>query len=135
MPDSTFATHRIRAILARSKHDRATAQRQLLAECARDARLLRALTAPFLNGIAAHSVQRVADAESSAKTAAAPGLSPAALDSVVGHLGKTIGERDLPRGMTALVEPPVPKAAGKAHQDAVREMAASFARKRMAQRG
>ena len=52
------------------------------------------------------------------------------MDTVLGRLGKTIGETRQPRGMTALVEPPSRPAAGSRHQDAIRKLADAYKKNR-----
>ncbi|NNG04684.1 MAG: hypothetical protein HKM95_11355 [Inquilinus sp.] len=128
MANANYAAQRISAALLESGGDAGTAQRALAKQCATDQRLLRALVAPFLRGIIAHAVTR---GERAAKVRpSATAMSGAALDTVVGHLGRAIGETELPRGMTALTEPASRPAASKRHQEAIRLLATAYRKPR-----
>ena len=93
------------------------------------ARLLRGLAGPYLQGMIAHAVSQSAEPPETKKSADLPAK---ALETVVGQLGKAIGETRLPRGMTALTEPPSRPQAGERHQDAIRQMADAYKSKRQA---
>ena len=129
MSSKEFVAGRVRAALAEAKGNAAAARQILIAECGRDARLLRGLVASYLPGIVAHAVERSAKAKPKRRKTA---LTEGALETVVGQLGKAIGETRLPRGMTALVEPPSRPAAGARHQDAIRQLADAYRQKRQA---
>lgn len=137
MSSKEYVAGRVRAVLAEAKGNPATAQRMLIAECAGDGRLLRGLAAPYLQGIVAHAVGQEAPAARSAPPFVQSASSPApndipanALETVIGQLGKSIGEASLPHGMTALTEPPSRPAAGTRHQDAIRHLVDSYRQKR-----
>lgn len=149
MSSDAYVTGKVRDALVQTRGDAAAAQRLLLNWAARDDRLLRGLVTPFIKGIIAHAVTRVAAAATIAKPAnakpakpapagkpAAPPrrttLTPEAFDQVLSQLGKRIGTTEPPpRGMTALVTPPAPRPkAGKGHQESLRKLAVAFARKR-----
>ena len=58
-------------------------------------------------------------------------LSSAALDAVIGQLGRRIGTSAAPQGVAAILNPqPQPKA-GAAHEQSLRTLARAFARKRL----
>jgi|HigsolmetaAR204D_1030405.scaffolds.fasta_scaffold01665_3 hypothetical protein len=134
MSDQEYVAAKVKEAVARSAGETVTAQRLLIAWCARDDRLLRGLVSPFLRGIVAHAVERAAKAPAAA-AAPAKRLSNQALDNVIGQLGQRIGTRNQPRGMTALINPPSQPAAGEGHERSLRQLAAAFARKRLEQRG
>ncbi len=127
MSSKEYVADRVRRALAEAQGNAATARQSLIAECGRDARLLRGLVASYLPGIVAHAISRMAD---SGQTSRKSELPADALDTVVGRLGKAIGEARVPRGMTALTEPPSRPAAGERHQDAIRQMADAYKQKR-----
>lgn len=127
MSSKEYVADRVRAALAGARGDATAAQRALIAECARDGRLLRGLVAPYLQGIVAHAVGRPGRSPKPAKSAE---LSPNVLDTILGQLGEEIGEASQPRGMTALTETPSRPEAGPGHQAAIRQLAASYKRKR-----
>lgn len=129
MSSKEYVAGRVQAALAEAKGSTAAARRILLSECARDARLLRGLTGPYLQGIIAHAVGRSGTPQKSDSSAELPAK---ALETVVGQLGKAIGETRLPRGMTALTEPPSRPQAGVRHQDAIRQLADAYKSKRQA---
>lgn len=145
MSSDAYVIGKVREALVQARGDAAAAQRLLLAWAARDGRLLRGLVTPFIKGIVAHAVTRVAAASARPAPAAKPGpgrpaapprrqtLTPEALDQVLNQLGKRIGTADPPpRGMTALVTPSTPRPkAGKTHEDSLRKLAVAFARKRL----
>ncbi len=128
MADDAYVSGKIREALARSAGDQKLAQRLLLGWCAGDGKLLLGLVRPFLAGIVAHAVQRA-----TGRAAAGPNraLTPQALDTLVGQLGRTIGTTTPPRGMSALLEAPMPTKAGAGHEQSLRKLAAAFARKRL----
>ncbi|HET8727920.1 MAG TPA: hypothetical protein VFO41_10445 [Alphaproteobacteria bacterium] len=130
MSDNAYVAAKVREAIGRAGNDAAAAQRLLIAWCGRDDQLLRGLIAPFIRGIVAHAVQKGGAVEAKP----AQRLTHQALDDVIGHLGRRIGAKSQPRGMTALINPPVPPAAGEAHQQSLRKLAAAFARKRLEQR-
>ena len=129
MSSKEYVAGRVQAALAEAKGSTAAARRILLAECARDARLLRGLAGPYLQGMIAHAVSQSAEPPETKKSGELPDK---ALETVVGQLGKAIGETRLPRGMTALTEPPSRPQAGERHQDAIRQMADAYKSKRQA---
>ena len=129
MSSKEYVAGRVQAALAEAKGSAAAAQRMLIAECARDGRLLRGLAAPYLQGIIAHAVGQTSQRPKFAPSSELPAN---ALETVLGQLGKTIGEATLPRGMTALTEPPSRPEAGPGHQDAIRQLVDSYKQKRRA---
>lgn len=142
MSSKEYVAGRVRAVLAEAKGNSAAAQRLLIAECAGDGRLLRGLAGPYLQGIVAHAVGQVAG-QATAQPRSAPSVQPApgtnpndlsanALDTVIGQLGKSIGEASLPQGMTALTEPPSRPEAGSRHRDAIRLLVNAYKQKRSA---
>lgn len=133
MSDTPYISAKVREAVLQAKGDPVTAQRLLIAACGRDDRLLRGLVAPFIKGIVAHAVQKVA--ASAAPAARGPKkLTAQALDDVIGQLGQRIGSKAEPQGMTALINPPTRPTAGEGHQKSLRQLAAAFARKRLEQR-
>lgn len=140
MSSKEYVAGRVRAALVEAKGNAVTAQRTLIAECAGDGRLLRGLVGPFLQGIVAHAVGQAAG-PTAARPQSAPSvpraattvqsdLSANALETVIGQLGKSIGEASLPKGMTALTEPPSRPEAGSRHQEAIRQMVNSYKQNR-----
>jgi hypothetical protein len=115
--------------LARCGGDAAAARRMLVRAAGADPRLMAAIVEPHLEAIVARLVQAAAAAPAAA-AAAGPSRSADDLDRVMGELGARIGARAQPRGMTALIDPPVAAPAGARHQDAVRTLAAAFRRPR-----
>lgn len=130
MSSKEYVAERVGAALAEARGNAGEAQRLLIAQCARDGRLLRGLVMPYLQGIVAHAVGRAGASGSRAGTERAVEIPSTAMDTVVGQLGRAIGETRLPRGMTALTESPSRPAAGTRHQDAIRRIADSYKRKR-----
>lgn len=128
MSSKEYVADRVRSALAEAKGNPSTARQLLISECSRDARLMRGLVAPYLPGIVSHAIGRSAKA----KAASSQDLSADALDTVLGQMGKAIGEARLPRGMTALTEPPSRPEAGTRHQDAIRQVAEAYKQKRQA---
>ena len=142
MSSKEYVAGRVQAVLAEAKGNAVAAQRMLIAECGSDGRLLRGLAGPYLQGIVAHAVGQVAE-QLAGQPRSAPSVRPApsavptdlsanALDTVIGQLGKSIGEASLPHGMTALTEPPSRPEAGSRHQDAIRLLVDSYNQKRRA---
>ena len=129
MSSKEYVAGRVRAALAEAKGNASAARRILIAECGRDARLMRGLVAPYLPGIVAHAVGQSSDEAAKPSKAELPAN---VLETVVGRLGKAIGETRLPRGMTALTEPPSRPAAGARHQEAIRQLADAYKQKRQA---
>ena len=129
MSSKEYVAGRVGAALAEAKGNVSTARQLLIAECGRDPRLMRGLVAPYLPGIVAHAIGRSADAKRTSKAAELPAN---ALDTVLGQLGKAIGETRLPRGMTALTETPSRPEAGPRHRDAIRQLADAYKQKRQA---
>ena len=129
MSSKEYVTGRVGAALAEAKGSVSAARQLLIAECARDPRLMHGLVAPYLPGIVSQAIDRSAKSK---KTKTAPELPANALDTVVGQLGKAIGETRLPRGMTALTETPSRPEAGPRHQEAIRQMADAYKQKRQA---
>ncbi len=129
MSSKEYVAGRVRAALAEAKGNAPAARQILIAECGRDVRLLHGLVASYLPGIVAHAVSRSTDSKPTRRKSELPAD---ALETVVGQLGKAIGEARLPRGMTALVEPPSRPAAGARHQDALRQLADAYKQKRQA---
>ena len=129
MSSKDYVAGRVSAALAEAKGNAAAARQMLIAECGRDTRLLQGLVASYLPGIVAHAVNRAGEARPKRRKAELPAD---ALETVVGQLGKAIGETRLPRGMTALIDPPSRPAAGTRHQDALRQLADSYKQKRQA---
>ena len=129
MSSKEYVAGRVRSALAEAKGNPSAARQILIAECARDPSLMHGLVAPYLPGIVAHAVSRSSTDD---KSSPAASLTANALDTVVGQLGKAIGETRLPRGMTALTEPPSRPEAGERHQDAIRQLADAYRQKRQA---
>ncbi len=127
MSSKEYVAGRVRSALAEAKGNVSTARQMLIAECGRDPRLMRGLVGPYLPGIVAHAIGRSAKARAAPRTAQLPAD---ALDTVLGQLGRAIGETRLPRGMTALTEPPSRPEAGARHQDAIRQLADAYKQKR-----
>ena len=125
MANTDYVTQRISAALARSGGDVAAARRLLAKQCAGDERLLRGLVGSFLPGIISHAVNRAVDRTVKAQPVP-PAMPGALMDTVVGHLGRSIGEAEVPRGMTALTEPTSRPKASKRHQDAIRLLATAY---------
>ena len=121
-----YVADRVRSALSEAKGNRAAARQLLISECARDARLVRGLVAPYLPGIVAHALGQLAESPQPGRKSELPAQ---ALETVVGQLGKKIGEARVPRGMTALTEPPTRPVAGQRHEDAIRQLAESYKRK------
>ena len=128
MSSKEYVADRVRAALAEANGNPSTARQLLISECARDARLIRGLVGPYLPGIVSHAIGRSAKP----KVASSKELPADALDTVLGQMGKAIGEARLPRGMTALTEPPSRPVAGARHQDAIRQVAEAYKQKRQA---
>ncbi len=129
MSSKEYVAGRVGAVLAEAKGNVSTARQLLIAECLRDSQLMQGLVAPYLPGIVSHAIDRSAKSKT---TKSASELPANALDTVVGQLGKAIGETRLPRGMTALTEPPSRPAAGTRHQEAIRQLADAYKQKRQA---
>ena len=129
MSSKEYVAGRVGVALAEAKGNVSTARQLLIAECGRDPRLMHGLVAPFLPGIVSHAIDQSAKSNKAPKAAELPAN---ALDTVVGQLGKAIGETRLPRGMTALTETPSRPKAGPRHQDAIRQMADAYRQKRQA---
>jgi len=121
---------RIRDLLREAGGDRSRAARALARQAARDPALLAALAGPYLDGIAAHAVGRVAKGQG-AREPAQKALTAEAMDAVVGRLGRRIGLSRSPEGLTALIDAPQPTRAGAQHEKTVRALAAVYARKRL----
>ena len=116
-----------------SKGEGTKAQRLLLHWASQDNRLLLALAAPHLSGLAAHAVHRAKASSngSSAEPARSAEISAKALEEVVGQLGRRIGVSPAPpSGPAALLAPPRRPQAGRGHVEALRQIAVAFARKR-----
>ena len=135
----SYADRMVRDALQRTGGDRAAAQRLILKRCTRDMRLLGGLTAPYLKGIITHALDRVAQTADTGQTGAAARsrsktprtLSNEALDSVLGQMGKAIGTREEPAGLSALIERPQDKApTGEGHRQSLQTLAKAFAQKR-----
>ncbi|MEO3431679.1 hypothetical protein [Inquilinus sp. CAU 1745] len=120
-----YVGDRVTEALEKSKGDPAAAQRLLLALCDRDEHFLKLIAGPFLKGIVAHAIQAGGRQE---KPASRPRreLSGQAFDDIVGAMGRRIGVGAQPSGMTALVRPPQPVAAGQGHQETIRHLAAAY---------
>ena len=127
MSSKEYVAGRVGAALAEAKGNVSSARQLLIAECGRDPRLMRGLVAPFLPGIVSHAISRSTDTKKTGKAAELPAT---ALDTVIGQLGRAIGETRLPRGMTALTETPSRPEAGPRHQDAIRQLADAYKQKR-----
>ena len=125
MANTDYANQRLNAALVESGGDTAAARRLLATQCAGDERLLRDLVGPFLPGIISHAVSRAA-AQNTKAQPKTPAVAGSMLDTVVGHLGRSIGETELPRGMTALTEPASRPKASKRHQDAIKLLATAY---------
>lgn len=145
MADDRYLLTKVSETLLSAGGDRRLAQRLLLEAAGRDARLLKAMIAPYLQTIAARTVERVCDRAKAAReekpvgaprTTPAPrrpagaGLSPHDLDTIVGQLGSRIGAVPMPGGLDALLRPAVQPKAGPRHEQSIRQIAVAFARKR-----
>ncbi|MEQ8965266.1 MAG: hypothetical protein RID91_05530 [Azospirillaceae bacterium] len=129
---------RIHDLLTQAKGDRSRASKALARAAAKDPDLLRSLVGPYLDGIAAHAVGRVAEGRAAAGGPGRKGaparqkaLTSEAMDAVVGRLGKRIGLSRAPEGLSALVDQPSPTRAGSRHEKTVRALAAVYARQRL----
>ena len=132
MSRGSYIDAKVRQALQRAGGDPGKAQRLLRNWAARDLDLLRALAAPFIDGMVAHAIDQHRH-ERKPRTATRPSghLTPEAMTHVVGRLERTVGAAaPEPRGVTALVSKPRRAPAGQRHADSLHQIALAFARKR-----
>ena len=127
-----YVVEQVTRALDKAQGDRNRAHRLLVKACSADDRLLRALVAPFLNGIIGHAIERqLGDGQPNRRRKSAGQMTERSMEALVGRLGRTIGASTEPAGMAALVTPTSKPKAGPGHEKAIRTMAAAFARKRL----
>jgi hypothetical protein len=135
---------KIKEALVRARGDANGAIRLLAQACGRDDKLLRALVAPFMQGILFQAVQRVGrqltgkNLRVPAKPVTRRELPPEVLDEVIDKLGTKIPTRSAtsaarPKSPAEALqtigrdpEGPPPSKAGKQHQAAMHALAKSF---------
>ena len=132
MAKGGYIDAKIRAALHQAHGDTGKAQRLMRNWAARDLDLLRALAAPFIDGMVAHAIaQHRADRPPRRPVRTDGRLSQEAFSQVVGQLERTVGASSSdPKGVAALVSKPRRVQAGRRHTESLHQIALAFARKR-----
>ena len=123
---------KVKAALQQARGDTGKAQRLMRNWAARDLELLRALAAPFIDGMVAHAIEQHRSPRPARRPARSDRrLSQEAFSQVVGQLERTVGAASAdPKGVSALVAKPRRVAAGRRHTESLHQIALAFARKR-----
>lgn len=132
MARASYIDAKVRAALQQARGDTVTAQRLLRNWAARDPELLRALAAPFIDGMVANAIAQHRTEKAPRRAPPRVGrLTQEAMSHVVGQLERTVGVSSSdPKGVAALVSKPRRVPAGRRHEESLHQIALAFARKR-----